>query len=74
MNEGGNNDGITAGVLLALIAGQLVNSLVIDSMHWRHLWVVLGLVWAYLDLQAEIEEEDMASDIEKRSGILEFQP
>lgn len=74
MNEGGNNDGITAGVLLALIAGQLVNSLVIDSMHWRHLWVVLGLVWAYLDLQAEIEEEDMASDIEKRSGILEYQP
>jgi len=32
------------------------------------------LAWAYLDLQAEIEEEDMASDIEKRSGILEFQP
>ena len=60
MNKGGNNDGITAGVLLALIAGQLVNSLVIDSMHWRHLWVVLGLAWAYLDLQAEIEEEDMA--------------
>jgi hypothetical protein len=74
MNEGGKTDGITGGVLLALIAGQLVNSLVIDSMHWRHFWVVLGLAWAYLDMQAEIEEEDTAPDIEKRAGFLEFQP
>lgn len=46
----GSAEVITAGVLLAIIAGQLVNSLVIDSMHWRHLWVVLGLAWAYLEL------------------------
>jgi len=36
-------------VLLACIGGQLVNSLVIDSIHWRHLWVVLGLAWASLE-------------------------
>jgi hypothetical protein len=35
-------------VLLAWVCGQLVNSLVIDSIHWRHFWVVLGLVWASL--------------------------
>jgi hypothetical protein len=29
----------------------LVNSLVIDSIHWRHLWVVLGLAWASLEMQ-----------------------
>jgi hypothetical protein len=38
-------------VLLAWIGGQLINSLVIDSIHWRHLWVVLGLAWASLRMQ-----------------------
>jgi len=38
-------------VLLAWIGGQLVNSLVIDSIHWRHFWVVLGLAWASLAMQ-----------------------
>lgn len=52
---------ITAGVLLAIIAGQLVNSLVIDSIHWRHLWVVFGLAWAYLDMQDEKIEELVAT-------------
>lgn len=31
------------GTLLAVLAGQLVDGLVIDTLHWRHLWVVLGL-------------------------------
>ncbi len=31
--------------LLSLIIGQLVNSLVIDSLHWRHLWILLALPW-----------------------------
>jgi hypothetical protein len=43
-------------VLLALILGQMVNSVVIDSIHWRHLWVLLGLAWAYLDMQWRQEE------------------
>lgn len=38
-------------VLLAWIGGQLVNSLVIDSIHWRHFWVVLGLAWASIAMQ-----------------------
>jgi hypothetical protein len=33
-------------LMVALMVGLLVNSLVIDSIHWRHFWVVLGLAWA----------------------------
>lgn len=29
--------------LIPIIIGQLVNSLFIDSLHWRHLWVLLAL-------------------------------
>ncbi len=43
-------------VLLAWIGGQLVNSLVLDSIHWRHFWVVLGLAWAALETQGREEK------------------
>jgi hypothetical protein len=23
-----------------------VNSFVVDTLHWRHLWVVAGMIWA----------------------------
>lgn len=46
---------LSAYILLAIIIGQLVNSLVIDSIHWRHLWVILGITWAFLDLDREKE-------------------
>ncbi|MDQ7841233.1 MAG: hypothetical protein RDU83_09435 [bacterium] len=31
------------GTILAILAGQLLNGFVIDTLHWRHLWVLLGL-------------------------------
>jgi len=34
-------------VLLAAVVGILINSLVIDSLHWRHFWVLLGFSWGY---------------------------
>lgn len=74
LKNGGKADVITAGVLVAIIAGQLVNSLVIDSMHWRHLWVVLGLAWAYLDMQKENKEELVVIGREKRPEIPGYQP
>jgi O-antigen ligase len=40
----------TAGIgslgLLAVWAGTLANSVFIDTLHWRHLFVFAGLVWA----------------------------
>jgi O-antigen ligase len=38
--------GISPAVLLAAWSGILVNSLVVDTLHWRHLWVVAALIWA----------------------------
>lgn len=41
---------ISPHMLLAIIIGQLVNSFVIDSIHWRHLWVLLGIAWAFQEI------------------------
>jgi O-antigen ligase len=38
--------GIGSGALLAVWVGLLVNSVVVDTLHWRHLWLVAGLIWA----------------------------
>jgi O-antigen ligase len=38
--------GIGSAALLAAWCGLLVNGFVIDTLHWRHLWVVAALVWA----------------------------
>jgi len=35
-------------VALACIVGHLANSLVIDTVHWRHIWFVYALPWVYL--------------------------
>lgn len=38
--------GIGSAALLGAWCGLLVNSIVIDTLHWRHLWVVAALIWA----------------------------
>lgn len=35
-------------VVLACIVGHLVNSAVIDTVHWRHIWFIFALPWAPL--------------------------
>lgn len=37
--------GIGSAALFAIISGFLVNSIVVDTLHWRHLWVFAALVW-----------------------------
>ena len=34
---------INSSVLLSIMIGLLVNSLVVDTLHWRHLWFFVGL-------------------------------
>ena len=53
-NEGEQVALISARILLAILAGQLVNSVVIDSVHWRHFWLLLGIAWAYPELRSRI--------------------
>jgi len=38
--------GLSSKVLLASLSGTLANSFVIDTIHWRHLWLLLALSWA----------------------------
>lgn len=38
--------GIGSAPLLGAWAGLLVSGFVIDTLHWRHLWLVAGLIWA----------------------------
>lgn len=33
-------------LVLASLVGILINSLVIDTLHWRHFWLLLALPWA----------------------------
>jgi len=44
--RGWHTYGIGSAALLAAWCGILTNSLVIDSLHWRHLWVLAALIWA----------------------------
>jgi hypothetical protein len=38
--------GIGSAALLAVWCGLLANSFFVDTLHWRHLWLVAGLIWA----------------------------
>ncbi len=34
-----------ATVVLAVLSGTIVQGFVIDTLHWRHLWILCGLTW-----------------------------
>jgi hypothetical protein len=38
--------GIGSAALLATWVGLMLNSFFIDTVHWRHLWVVAAMIWA----------------------------
>ncbi len=44
--RGRDTYGIGSAALLAAWCGLLVNSATIDTLHWRHLWLVAALIWA----------------------------
>lgn len=43
--RGRDTYGIGSAALLAAWLGLLVNSFVVDTLHWRHLWFVAALIW-----------------------------
>jgi O-antigen ligase len=43
---GRDTHGLGSAALLGAWCGLLANSLFIDTLHWRHLWIVAALVWA----------------------------
>jgi hypothetical protein len=44
--RGWDTSGIGSAALLAAWCGILANSIFVDTLHWRHLWLVAGLIWA----------------------------
>jgi O-antigen ligase len=44
--RGWDTYGIGSAALLAAWCGILANSVFVDTLHWRHLWLVAGLIWA----------------------------
>ena len=38
--------GLSSTALLAAWVGLLANSVFVDTLHWRHLWILAGLIWA----------------------------
>jgi O-antigen ligase/polysaccharide polymerase Wzy-like membrane protein len=44
--RGATSNGIGSAALLAAWCGLLANGFFIDTIHWRHLWLVAGLIWA----------------------------
>jgi O-antigen ligase len=44
--SGRDTHGIASAALLAAWCGILANSLFVDTLHWRHLWLIAGLIWA----------------------------
>ena len=43
--RGRDTHGIGSAALLGAWVGLLVNSFVVDTLHWRHLWFVAALIW-----------------------------
>jgi O-antigen ligase len=52
---GRDTHGIGSAALLAAWCGILANSLFVDTLHWRHLWLIAGLIWA---AQAQTSSSD----------------
>ena len=44
--EGRDTYGIGSAALLASWLGIMVNSAVVDTAHWRHVWLIAALIWA----------------------------
>ena len=44
--EGRSTYGIGSAALLGAWVGVVLNSPFVDTLHWRHLWMIAGLVWA----------------------------
>ena len=44
--RGWDTFGISSTVLLGSWCGVLASSVFVDTLHWRHLWLLAGLIWA----------------------------
>ena len=55
IRESGKPSGPLVSVVGACLVGMLVNSLVIDTLHWRQFWFLWALAWGVADVAARDE-------------------
>lgn len=55
-------------VIFASLAGALSQSFFIDSTHWRHLWMLLGLMWALIVLHRRELVHETAAPVPAPAG------
>jgi O-antigen ligase len=53
--------GFSSTVLLAAWCGLLANSAFVDTLHWRHLWLLAGLIWAAAMIRVPAQEPSTAA-------------
>ena len=58
--------GVSSQVLVAIMVGQLANGFLIDTLHWRHFWLLLGLLWVQHD---RLRGRDVDSEDETKSTV-----
>lgn len=58
-NFNASNDLTYASVVTASLAGVLFNSFFVDTLHWRHFWLLLALPW--IPFEGGVESENSAN-------------
>lgn len=46
VGRGRDTHGLGSATLLAAWSGLIVNGLFVDTLHWRHLWILAAFIWA----------------------------
>jgi O-antigen ligase len=70
--RGQSTFGISSVALLGLWVGLIVNSFFVDTLHWRHLWLVAGLIWAAAavkDSRGELSPPRETRDVKRGQGF-----
>lgn len=55
-------------IIFALALGLLFNSIVVDTIHWRHFWIIFAIPWAY---KYDASSLAMANDFIKEAKPLD---
>jgi len=58
LRETGKPFGLSAKVLFACFSGVMLNSLVIDTLHWRYLWIIFALAWVLSTRESQSPQID----------------
>jgi O-antigen ligase len=56
--EGRDAHGVGSAALLGVWCGLLANSAFVDTLHWRHLWLVAALIWCARSRAAIVDHPD----------------